>query len=145
MAGATLTDRLAAARIAAGHTQAECAALLTSRFDAPLRSQASMSRYLSGKQRIPLDIADAVSKYINVFDTGETHEAGGEHDDRGGAEVPAERFAGIVRRLTDEPLLGPRQGALVDAMIGRLRDGPPFSAEDAAAITATMRILGLEV
>lgn len=145
VAALTLADRLAAARAAAGHTQAECADLLTSRFGAPVRSQASISRYVSGKQQMPIDMARAVSQYIMIF---EPDEAAGANDARAGSdgreEMPAQQFAGIVRRLTDEPLLGPRQGALVDAMIGRLRGGPPLSEQDAAALTAAMRILALD-
>ena len=49
----------------------------------------------------------------------------------------------MVRGFTDEPLLGPRQGALVDAATIRLRDGSPMSSEDGAAFIALMRVLGL--
>ncbi len=60
IAGNLLAGRLAAARTAAGHTQEECARALVS-LGAPARSQASMSRYLSGKQAMPVDAARAVS------------------------------------------------------------------------------------
>lgn len=145
MAALTIADRLAAARDVAGHTQAQCVALLTSRFGAPARTQASMSRYLSGKQSMPVDIQQAVSEYINIFDPDEPADAGATAGGGPVEEEPAPDFAGLVRRLTDEPLLGPRQGALVDTAIGRLRDGPPFSTEDQAVLDALMRILGLGV
>lgn len=146
MAAPTMSDRLASAREVAGHTQAECATILASRFGAPSRTQASMSRYLSGKQAMPVDIARAISEYINIFDPGEPTEGGADADDDPPViDDPAPEFAGLVRRLTDEPLLGPRQGALVDAATARLRDGPSFSSEDHSVLGALMRILGLDV
>jgi transcriptional regulator with XRE-family HTH domain len=144
VASQTLADRLASARIAAGHTQLECAELLTSRFGEPDRSQASLSRYLSGKQEMPIDVVRAVSEYISIFDPDEPSGIGDTAADDV-ADKPAQEFAGLVRRLTDEPLLGPRQGALVDTAMSRLRDGPPFSSEDRAVLESLMRILGLGV
>lgn len=141
MAAPTLADRLAAARAAAGHTQAECARLLSSRFGAPARSQASVSRYLSGKQEMPVDIGHAVSQYISIFDSDDDLD---DADDPAPVGEATPDFVGLVLRFSDEPLLGPRQGALVDAAVDRLRVGPPFSREDHAALTALIRILGLD-
>jgi hypothetical protein len=118
--------------------------VLTTEFGAPTRSQASMSRYLSGKQRMPVDLLPAVTEYIRIF--GNPESVGGDsHGDRPGAvgdDSPV-GFDSFVQRLTDEPLLGPRQGAVVDAFVGRLREGPPLSDQDHAALTDIMRILGL--
>jgi hypothetical protein len=109
-----------------------------------MRSQASMSRYLGGKQEMPVDLANAVSEYISIFDPDEPGAADDGDATEGAAEEPAREFDGLVRGLTDEPLLGPRQGALVDALTTRLREGPPMSSDDTAALTAGMRILGLD-
>lgn len=104
-----------------------------------------MSRYLSGKQAMPVDILNAVSDYISIFESDEAEKSEGGADAPLVAEDPAPDFGGLVRRLTDEPLLGPRQGELVDAAVGRLRDGPPFSSEDQAVLSTLMRVLGLDV
>lgn len=145
MAALELVDPLEAAREIAGHTQTECAGVLVSRFGAPARTQASMSRYLSGKQTMPVDIVHAVSEYIAIFDPREPGGGDADAGDSPAPDDPGPDFAGLVRGLTDEPLLGPRQGSLVDAAISRLRDGPPFSSEDHAVLDALMRILGLGV
>lgn len=141
-----LKERLAAARKAAGHTQAACANTLAS-LGAPGRSQASVSRYLAGKQSMPLDVAHAVSKYINMFSSGDSAE---DDPEKAGAALqppprdePVGDFAGMVRRLTDEPLLGPRQGALVDSLTQRLATGPPLSDQDRGAFESLMHILGI--
>jgi hypothetical protein len=102
-----------------------------------------MSRYLSGKQAMPPDVARAVVDYVDEFDP-----IGPSDVIEGAQTLPmaassASEFAGLVRGLTDEPLLGPRQGALVDALIGRLAGGTPLSSEDSLAVTALMRVLGL--
>jgi hypothetical protein len=109
---------------------------------APPRSQASISRYLSGKQAVPVDTLHAISEYINTFEPESADDA----SSGGGADAdkePVSDFAGMVRRLTDEPLLGPRQAALVDALIERLRSGPPLSADDSSVVAPLMRMLGL--
>jgi hypothetical protein len=41
-----------------------------------------------------------------------------------------EKFNEIVRKVTDEPLLGFRQGELADALVHRLAHGPPMSEGD---------------
>jgi hypothetical protein len=102
-----------------------------------------MSRYLSGKQAMPIDISRAVSDYIGVFDPNEQSEAADASQDAPTEDGPGPDFAGMVRRLTDEPLLGPRQGALVDALIDRLRSGSPLSGEDKATVTSLMQVLGI--
>lgn len=115
--------------------------MLFDRFGAPPRSQASISRYLSGKQEMPVDFFQAVSEYINTFDAADSED--NSPDARAKADpVLGADFAGLVHQFTDEPLLGPRQGALLDAVIDRLRSGPPLSHEDFITITSVMRILG---
>lgn len=138
----TIAERLAAARGAAGHTQQECASMLLDRFGAPPRSQASMSRYLSGKQEMPVDISQAASQYISTFNAAEDPEDSSPDAPANGDPVLGADFAGLVQQFTDEPLLGPRQGALLDAVVDRLRSGPPLSHEDLITITCVMRILG---
>ncbi|HZT64149.1 MAG TPA: hypothetical protein VFA11_00005 [Acidimicrobiales bacterium] len=93
---------------------------------------------------MPVDILRAVTEYIRIFgdtDSG-SDDSYGDHPGAAGDEFPG-GFDNVVRRLTDEPLLGPRQGALVDAAIGRLSEGPALSDHDHAMLTEIMRILGL--
>ncbi len=122
VAARTLVNRLAVARQAAGHTQAECVDLLRTRFGAPERSQASMSRYLNGKQQMPLDVRRAVSQYVEIFGTSDPPDDADEADQQTSMQPGSDAFAGAVRCLTDERLLGPRQGAFIDAVITRLRE-----------------------
>jgi hypothetical protein len=52
-----------------------------------------------------------------------------------------EKFNGIVRSITNEPLLGPRQGNFVDAVISRLATGPQISKEDIVVARFLFKIL----
>lgn len=52
-----------------------------------------------------------------------------------------EKFNGIVRSITNEPLLGPRQGNFVNAVISRLSTGPQMDKEDLIAARFLFKIL----
>jgi hypothetical protein len=72
-------------------------------------------------------------------------EAGIAPDDSAPAEQTSDEdgFMEAVRGLTDEPLLGPRQAAFVDAQIARLASGSPMSEADDAARRSLVQILNL--
>ncbi|MCU1392861.1 MAG: hypothetical protein JWM34_1289 [Ilumatobacteraceae bacterium] len=120
-----------------------------------------MSRYLSGNQTPPAGVEDAARRYVQSHSNSEVshqlrtleqHDLGESvsstdpvNTDRQqeNTESMDDRFDSAVRTVTDEPLLGPRQGALVDAMTARLRNGPPHSKADLAVFNALSRVLGL--
>jgi hypothetical protein len=52
---------------------------------------------------------------------------------------------GLCQRVTGEPILGPRQAALIDAYTARLHAGYPLTLPDLAAYLNTAQILGLGV
>jgi hypothetical protein len=52
-----------------------------------------------------------------------------------------EKFNGIVREITNEPLLGPRQGELVDTLTSRLSRGPQMSKDDLIIVKLLFKIL----
>jgi len=92
---------------------------------------------------MPIDMSWAISDYIGMFDPNDQSEKADLSQEAPTEDGPAPDFAGMVLRLTDEPLLGPRQGALVDALIDRLRSGSPLSGEDQATVTSLMQVLGI--
>jgi hypothetical protein len=49
----------------------------------------------------------------------------------------------LERRAAGEPLLGPRQGALIDAVSHRLGAGPPLSMQDCYTIASIGKTLGM--
>jgi len=52
-----------------------------------------------------------------------------------------EKFNGMVRGITNEPLLGPRQGNFIDASISRLANGPQMSRDDIVIARLLFKIL----
>jgi hypothetical protein len=58
-------------------------------------------------------------------------------------ESDTDDFEATVRDVTNEPLLGPRQAAFVDALIERLRTGPPMSDAEATTQEQLASLLGL--
>jgi hypothetical protein len=62
-----------------------------------------------------------------------------DEEQRGDEPVLAE----MERTLSGEPLLGPRQAALVDAVVHRLATGCPMSQADQTAFCWCAKALGL--
>lgn len=61
------------------------------------------------------------------------------------AELPAvEALPALPDQSAAEPLLGPRQADLLEALRIRLRDGPPLSEFDLQAFRDTGKMLGLK-
>jgi hypothetical protein len=128
-----LWQRIDAVRILRGQTQQRCIDDLVENYGAPRRSQSSMSRYLHGRQEPPSEVASAMRRYLS--DASEVD--GGTTGDITGA------FAAVVQDVTGEPILGPRQGALLDAITTRIAAGPPMSASDLEAYGVAARDLRL--
>lgn len=120
-----------------GQTQATCASRLVE-LGAPSADQGAVSRWMTGRTVAPRSRALlAIQIYID--------EAGIAPDDSAPAEQTSDEdgFMEAVRGLTDEPLLGPRQAAFVDAQIARLASGSPMSEADDAARRSLVQILNL--
>lgn len=49
-----------------------------------------------------------------------------------------------IEQVTREPILGPRQGALVDAFTARLSSGFPLTQPDLVAYINTAQFLGIQ-
>jgi len=142
----TESDRTAFAEAVGlhGHTQGECAERLRV-LGATSADQSSVSKWATGRiQRPSASITAAIRKYIDespgdgmsrVLTVPSQAKVGRGEDDV---------FDESVRELTNEPLLGPRQAALVDAIIERLRSGSPMSEADNDARIAAARLLRLD-
>jgi transcriptional regulator with XRE-family HTH domain len=121
--------RLRSAREVAGHTQKELAMALVHEFglhSAP--AQGTVSRWLRGDMTPRPDQRAALQRYV---------EAHGPTDD-GPSSWPD-----LAAIASDEPLLGPRQGEFVNALIQRIGAGPPMTQEDIQVVTALAHQLGL--
>jgi hypothetical protein len=131
-------DRFIQAMVAWGDTQTRCAARLR---DGGLRSatQTAVSRWANGriKRPHPKTLA-ALYDYIDTAPV--SHDSSGPSTSEG---EPEGEFDATVRDLTKEPLLGPRQAALVDGMTERLHRGPSLSVSDLAAYRDQQVLLGL--
>ncbi|MFN8049918.1 MAG: hypothetical protein U0Q22_00585 [Acidimicrobiales bacterium] len=137
--------RFRAAQAALGHTQAECAEQLRA-LGAPSADQSSVSKWATGRIARPSPaIVNALHQYIALAPAG-----GGASTSRGSRAahmqsdgLEADGFEDMVRGITDEPLLGPRQGDLVDALIERMRSGIPLSEPDLLVLGSLASVLGL--
>lgn len=122
-----------------GHSQERLVEILES-MEAPHRSQASMSRYLAGLQSVPPEVRSGFSRYLDTFPAPSFP---GTTPTPDGPVADDQDFEGSVRGLSGEPLLGPRQAALVDSAIARLAQGPPMSDDDRRTFEDLRRIVGL--
>ena len=131
-------DQLKAARRSLRQTQAECAAALTDLAGRTI-SQSSVSQLENHKVHRPADaFSAAVASYCQRAE-GALSPAGTQR----GSDRDA--FDSLVRVIADEPLLGPRQEALVRALTDRLAGGPPLSRNDVEAMLALAAVLGLRM
>lgn len=134
--------RLVQARQANGESQAACAVTLK-RLGCAGASQGVLSRWETGKiERPRADTVTILRKYI-ADALGDVTEPAKDPDDAASEAADTEEFEGFVRSFTNEPLLGPRQGAFVDAQIERIRTGPPLSDADQEARIDLLKLLGL--
>lgn len=122
-------SRLRLAREAAGHTQDQLAVALADDFgldSAP--AQGTVSRWLRGDTTPRPDQRVVLRRYVD-------------------AHLPADDDTTTWQELaaiaSDEPLLGPRQGEFVDALIRRLGAGPSMTPEDVHVLGALARQVGL--
>lgn len=144
MAGAAgvrdaLGERLHLARAGNHENQKECASTLKS-LGAPRASQAAVSEWERG-ETLPSDAAtiQAIRTYVEQYFTAaiSMSATGLAEGEQSGS------FSDISRALSGEPLLTPRQGALMDAFMARLSLGPPLSEADLRAFKTTARFLGM--
>lgn len=142
----------------AGHTEEQCAVVLSTEFGAELVTQATVSRWASGATKQPSCAAQLLA-YCDTYgparERGVVAESeGGEppkraNDDRDGPHVvraipdEATDFSRLAGQAAGEPLLGPAQLELVRGMSRRLQNGPPLSPEDRATYLDQLRILGV--
>lgn len=125
--------RLRDAFRASGHTQERFAVSLMDDHGHPgVPSQASVSRWLSGRAAPRASSRPALAEYCAEWLP--------DLDDA--ADVPA-GWEALLRDVSGEPMLGPRQASLIDAMTSRFASGPPLSTDDRSAFLHLARILGL--
>lgn len=132
------TQAFRAAVNAAGHSEREVAASLHEAFGLTTAPpQPTVHRWLTGS--VPRSAARrrAIRRYsqhyapIRIGDTADSAPDPDAWNDR-------------VAELSGEPLLGPRQGELIDAMTRRLGEGEPISEFDRAVFSDLIRILNLD-
>jgi len=131
-------SRLVATRRALGHAQGDLVEELQ-KFGAPATTQPTISAWETGRtRRPPEEFIAAIATYCQQVP---------EHGRPGGGPASGstgqDDFDDVMRGVTEEPLLGEHQRALVEAMTERLRHGPPLSSEDAEAarwLRATLRV-----
>lgn len=128
--GPAVARQLRSARESAAHTQAQLAAALVTDFDLENQpTQGTVSRWLSGDAVPRSEQRGSLIRYIDTYAPTQ--------------QDTSERWRDLVTIASDEPLLGPRQSDLIDALIQRLAAGPPLSIEDSRLAGALARRLGL--
>lgn len=121
----------------AGHDQPECAEVLRTTYGLASSSQPNVSRWLRGT-RPKKEARAALARYCEDF-TGRSPEVAPVGRDDAAA------FEDLQRQVAGEALLGPRQAALVDAAIERLRvPQDRLSPEEVRVLEWLTRILGFE-
>lgn len=140
-------EAFASAIEAAGHSQNAVAQALFTNFGLHQRpAQATVSRWIHGAK--PKASARAsIRAYTHRYGPGAgpagtpprtrntVDDAQAEH---------SQEWQERVASLSGERLLGPRQAALVDALIARLAQGPPLSDADRLAVEQIVHVVGLE-
>lgn len=128
--------RLKLAREKFRHTQTECARQLT-QLGATRTSQTTVSEWERGQARPRGDAIAAIAQYCESAGVG----LSGPALSRPFSEEPG--FESVVHEVTGEPLLGPRQRAVVDAITARMHSGPPLSPDDMTALRWLRAVVGL--
>lgn len=126
LASMTVLDDVAAIQRRRGQTQDGLIAELRDR-GAPERSQASMSRYLAGSQRVPEDLMRAMREYVSI------HAAA--RDTPAGDSGRTIRMLSLHRGGHDEESSASREAnELRRAVLERIGTGPPLSEWDYRAL-----------
>lgn len=133
------THELRKAVAAAGHTQEAFARALKAFGLASQPSQPTVSRWLRGGSTPTPQVRPALRKYRDAYLPG----VGDQVSDSVAADGPKERWNEVLRDLSGEPMLGPRQAEYVDSITARIAKGPPMSAADAEALRIAAQVLGL--
>jgi hypothetical protein len=84
----------------------------------------------------------AIRRYID--EVADIADVAQERSRSGPVASRPDAFDLAMREVTQEPLLGPRQAAFVDALIERIRSGSAMTDVDNQARVDLMRVLGLE-
>jgi hypothetical protein len=142
--------RLRSTRNYCGHSQSECAEILTTDFGVVTASQPNVNRWESGVTRRP-SCADELIAYCDTYGPGQGESVGppeavlsAETQEQGSAPGSVDEFERLASQAAGEPLLGPLQLELIRAMNERLRQGPPLSAADRATYLDQRRTLRLD-
>ncbi len=121
----------------AGHDQPECAEVLRTRYGLASASQPNVSRWLRGT-RPNKEARAALMRYCEDFARRTPEVAPVPLDD-------ATAFEDLQRQVAGEALLGPRQAALIDAVVERLRAPQDrLSSEELRILEWLTRILGFD-
>lgn len=122
---------------AARHNQPECAEVLRTRYGLASASQPNVSRWLRGT-RPNKEARAALTLYCEDFNLRPPEVAPVARDD-------ATAFEDLQRQVAGEALLGPRQAALIDAVIERLRAPQDrLSSEELRVLQWLTTILGFD-
>lgn len=130
---------LKAARLAARETQDQCAAQLR-RLGGLQISQGAVSEWERGSSKPRSAVVVVIREYCRRQGVGIPSSTA----DTVGNRESGTAFDGLVREIAGEPLLGPKQLALVEALTTRLRRGPPLSDKDDAAREWLTRVLRVD-
>ena len=133
-------QRLREARLANKHSQPACAEALRA-LGCTGAGQGAVSRWETARIENPRTETVMILRKYTLDALGEVADASAL------AKIASEEeeFEGVMSRFTNEPLLGPRQGAFVDAQIERYRTGPPLSKGDRVVRADLMSLLGLRL
>jgi transcriptional regulator with XRE-family HTH domain len=124
--------RLVAARRVLGHSQSDLA-LRLQELGAPALTQPTISAWESGRTHKPgPEYLDAIGRYCEEAAVPEEE-----------VEARTDELEGVWRSITEEPLLGEMQRAVVEALTARLAAGPPLTPEDLQAAEWLQRTLRL--
>jgi len=125
-----------------GETQAQCATQLH-RLGGPPVSQGAVSEWERGATTPRPAAIAAIREYCRRQNVA-TSSAAIPSKQLLDAVEPGIGFEDLARDIVGEPLLGPKQLALVEALTTRLRRGPPLSDEDDSARQWLSRVLRVE-
>jgi hypothetical protein len=134
-----------------GDTQEDVARLLLEEYGAPKRpTQETVCRWVSGQTKRPSsEFLGPIRAYCEDHAPelrGAGYPASADQEQETGENGEDEAaFAHLVRTITDEPLLGERQGRLIDGLAQRLATGPSLTVEDLVLAKSLAGILNIDL